>query len=250
LADNLIDLNSNFTTGTPTENAGLRIMRGDSSAVQIRWNESTDRWEFTNDGTNFSVIAPLASPTFTGTVSGITKSMVGLGSVDNTADADKPVSSATTTALALKANLASPTFTGTNTVANITVSGTSNMSANGVQFSDGTQTKMAVASLTAIKTAVTANTTLDALGTDANTRDTLVPINGAFNVSFEATGNAKYAVGASISFYQASGTGGNITGNGITVLSTPGGTLRALYSSVTATKIAATTWLLAGDLKV
>ena len=38
--------------------------------------------------------APLASPTFTGTVSGITKSMVGLGNVDNTADADKPISTA------------------------------------------------------------------------------------------------------------------------------------------------------------
>ena len=83
--------------------------------------------------------APIASPTFTGTVSGISKSMVGLGSVDNTADADKPISTATqaaldtkvsaenfTTALALKANttdvntalglkapIESPTFTGT-----------------------------------------------------------------------------------------------------------------------------------------
>jgi hypothetical protein len=40
------------------------------------------------------VKAPLASPTFTGTVSGVTKTMVGLGSVDNTADASKPVSTA------------------------------------------------------------------------------------------------------------------------------------------------------------
>jgi hypothetical protein len=57
--------------------------------------------------------APLASPTFTGTVAGITKSMVGLGNVDNTTDAGKPVSTATQTALDLKANLASPTLTGT-----------------------------------------------------------------------------------------------------------------------------------------
>ena len=53
------------------------------------------------------------SPTFTGTVSGITKAMVGLDEVDNTSDADKPVSTATQTALDLKAPLASPTFTGT-----------------------------------------------------------------------------------------------------------------------------------------
>jgi hypothetical protein len=46
--------------------------------------------------------APLANPTFTGTVSGITKGMVGLGNVDNTSDTNKPISSATQTALDAK----------------------------------------------------------------------------------------------------------------------------------------------------
>ena len=46
--------------------------------------------------------APIESPTFTGTVGGITKSMVGLGNVDNTTDANKPISTATQTALDLK----------------------------------------------------------------------------------------------------------------------------------------------------
>lgn len=46
-------------------------------------------------------------------VSALTKSSVGLGNVDNTSDADKPVSTATQSALDLKAPLASPTFTGT-----------------------------------------------------------------------------------------------------------------------------------------
>jgi hypothetical protein len=55
----------------------------------------------------------LVSPTFTGTVSGITKAMVGLTNVDNISDANKPVSSAQQSVLNLKANLASPTFTGT-----------------------------------------------------------------------------------------------------------------------------------------
>jgi hypothetical protein len=59
--------------------------------------------------------APINSPTFTGTVSGIDKSMVGLGSVDNTTDAAKPISTATQAALDLKAQLASPTLTGTPT---------------------------------------------------------------------------------------------------------------------------------------
>lgn len=48
--------------------------------------------------------APIASPTFTGTVGGVTKAMVGLGNVDNTSDASKPVSTATQSALDLKLN--------------------------------------------------------------------------------------------------------------------------------------------------
>jgi hypothetical protein len=60
--------------------------------------------------------APLASPSFTGIVSGITKSMVGLGNVDNTADANKPISNAMQSALNGKASLDSPAFTGTPTI--------------------------------------------------------------------------------------------------------------------------------------
>jgi hypothetical protein len=67
LADNIIDLNSNFTSGTPSENSGIRVVRGDESNVQVRWNESQDKWQFTNDGSVFFDIAPAQSPTFTGT---------------------------------------------------------------------------------------------------------------------------------------------------------------------------------------
>ena len=80
---------------------------------------------FTTMASSIALKAPLASPTFTGTVSGVTKTMVGLGSVDNTADTAKPISSATQTALDLKlasataestyAPLASPALTGTPT---------------------------------------------------------------------------------------------------------------------------------------
>lgn len=43
----------------------------------------------------------------------VTKADVGLGNVDNTSDASKPISTAQQAALNLKANIASPTFTGT-----------------------------------------------------------------------------------------------------------------------------------------
>lgn len=53
----------------------------------------------------------------------LVKADVGLSNVDNTSDANKPVSTATQTALNLKAPLASPTFTGTATAAALTVTG-------------------------------------------------------------------------------------------------------------------------------
>jgi hypothetical protein len=48
--------------------------------------------------------APISNPSFTGTVNGITKSMVGLSNVDNTSDLNKPISTAQQTALNLKAD--------------------------------------------------------------------------------------------------------------------------------------------------
>ena len=85
--------------------------------------------------------APLASPIFTGTVSGITSSMVGLGNVNNTSDANKPVSTATQSALDLKAPLSSPTFTGTITSSGkLIVGATSAVSASAVlEASSNTQ---------------------------------------------------------------------------------------------------------------
>jgi hypothetical protein len=98
--------------------------------------------------------APINSPSFTGTVSGITKGMVGLGLVDNTTDATKPISAATqaaldlkastsdlnnaltlkanVTALNLKAPIASPTFSG-------------NVEAAGFKIVNGTSTQYLMA---------------------------------------------------------------------------------------------------------
>jgi len=62
----------------------------------------------TTISTALGLKAPIASPTFTGTVGGITKSMVGLGNADNTSDANKPISTATQTALDAKLAITEP----------------------------------------------------------------------------------------------------------------------------------------------
>ena len=59
-----------------------------------------------------SAAAPVQSVAGRGGVVVLTKTDVGLVNVDNTSDLNKPVSTATQTALNLKADLASPTFTG------------------------------------------------------------------------------------------------------------------------------------------
>jgi hypothetical protein len=55
-----ITLNSDFTTGTPTEDGGIIVKRGDDDDAIIRWNETLNYWELTNDGTTFSKILTYA----------------------------------------------------------------------------------------------------------------------------------------------------------------------------------------------
>jgi len=90
--DNIIIINKGHGLGSATPNnvSGIEIDRGSSLNVSIRWNETDDKWQLTNDGINYSDIplnavtsseldlkANIAGPTFTGTVSGITAAMVG-----------------------------------------------------------------------------------------------------------------------------------------------------------------------------
>ena len=85
IEDNFITLNSNVTGGSPSENAGIEISRGASANVQIRWNESTDRWQFTNDGTLFYNLGEggVTGPTGN-TGSGATGNTGNTGSTGNT----------------------------------------------------------------------------------------------------------------------------------------------------------------------
>lgn len=59
IGDNILVLNSD-EAGTPSQNAGLEVERGTATNVLVRWNETTDRWQFTNDGSTYYNI-PLSS---------------------------------------------------------------------------------------------------------------------------------------------------------------------------------------------
>jgi hypothetical protein len=60
--DNIIVLNSNVTA-TPALNAGVEVERGTSANVLVRWNETNDKWEVTNDGTTYGNIVTTSSST-------------------------------------------------------------------------------------------------------------------------------------------------------------------------------------------
>jgi hypothetical protein len=56
VADNILTLNSD-ATGAPSQNAGIEVERGDEANVQVRWNEGSQKWTFTNNG---AVYFPMA----------------------------------------------------------------------------------------------------------------------------------------------------------------------------------------------
>ena len=84
-----------------------------TSDIQEQINTKSNITDVSTLQTLVNTKANIISPTFTWTVNGITKTMVGLSNVDNTSDLLKPISTLTLTALGLKSPLASPTFTGT-----------------------------------------------------------------------------------------------------------------------------------------
>ena len=59
IEDNIIVLNSNVS-GSPLTNAGVEVQRGTSDNVSIRWNETSDKWEITEDGSAYLEIGTTA----------------------------------------------------------------------------------------------------------------------------------------------------------------------------------------------
>lgn len=56
IEDNKVNLNSNFT-GSPTTDAGIVVERGTEADVEILWNETSDKWTLTNNGSDYHAIA-------------------------------------------------------------------------------------------------------------------------------------------------------------------------------------------------
>jgi len=110
--------------------------------------------------------APLASPAFTGTVSGVTKAMVGLGSVDNTSDASKPVSTAQAAANAAVQAYAIQRSNHTGTQAVGTITGLGGAATLSVGTTAGTVAAGDDSRITGALSTATATTTYQPLDAD------------------------------------------------------------------------------------
>ena len=123
VADNIVDLNSSVVTGTPTTNAGIRVVRGDEPATQLRWTEATDQWSYTNDGTTyFAIVGATDTQTLTNktiaagsnTITGLTNSnLSGTAAISN---ANLANSSTTIGSTAIALGASSTTLSGLTSV--------------------------------------------------------------------------------------------------------------------------------------
>ena len=237
-----------YLVAATTTSTEIGYVAGVTSSIQTQLNDK----------------APKASPTFTGepaaptanadqndTQIATTAFVVGQASTsDPVSDGTAAVGTSlryaradhvhpTDTSLAPKA---APTFTGKVTVA-----------ADGIEFTDGVQTKQGVPSLTPIKANITTDVTTSTLPSALTYRDALTAVAGAYSIKVDAdsTNSITFPIGTTLSFYQSIGTGGAsiVAGAGVTLLFTPGLVFRDRYSSVSLTKTAANTWLVFGDLK-
>lgn len=118
---------------------------------------------------------------------------------------------------------------------------------SGVAFSDGTQTKQGVPSISSF-ISKTASYTLDSL----TLRDNIIEVDSASatTITIPPDSSLNLPIGSSLDVIQINTGEVNIAaGAGVTINSTPGLKLRTRWSSCTLLKRAANSWLVYGDLK-
>jgi len=151
---------------TSASNASTSASNASTSASNAATSETNAATSASNAATSAGEAASAVSDHATSTANphSVTKAQVGLGSADNTSDADKPVSTATQSALNLKAPLESPSLTGTPTAP------TAAAATNTTQIATTAFVRTEVANLVAAAPAAldTLNELSAALGNDAN----------------------------------------------------------------------------------
>ena len=204
-----------------------------------------------SDTTSVHGIADTTQLALLSDVAAVTKTTLGLGNVDNTSDADKPVSTATVTAIATAKSEAIAEVTAVIDGAPNALNTLNELAAalgDDANFASTVTTSLAakVDSYTPI-TQKTASYTLSTL----DHRDDLIEMgsSSALTLTIPLNSSIAYPVGTSFDVLQTGSGQVTIAGAaGVTVNATPGLKLRTQWSSATVFKRAENTWVVYGDL--
>ena len=208
-----------------------------------------------DDTTNVHGIADTSLLALKSEVAAVTKTTLGLGNVTNTADADKPVSTAQSTAIATaKAEAIADATAQVNALVTGAPAAMNTLDELAAALGDDanfaasvtTSLGLKVDSLTPISQK-SASYTLSSL----TERDDLIEMGSAsaMTVTIPTDATVNFPIGTSIDILQTSTGQVTIAGaGGVTVNATPGLKLRTTWSSCTLFKRAANTWVVYGDL--
>ena len=244
------------------------------AGVGIDWNAGTEAFDIDStvatktyadnavsthdsDTTNVHGIANTALLATTADVAAVTKTSLGLGNVDNTADTAKPVSTAQSTAIATaKAEAIADATSQVNALLTGAPAALNTLDELAAALGDDanfaasvtTSLGLKVDSLTPISQK-TASYTLSSL----TERDDLIEMGSgsALTLTIPTDATLNFPIGTSIDILQTGA--GQVTiapvSGTVTVNATPGLKLRTTWSSATLFKRAANTWVVFGDLK-
>ena len=210
-----------------------------------------------DDTTNVHGIADTALLALKSEVAAVTATTLGLGNVTNTADADKPVSTAQSTAIATaKAEAISDATSQVNALLTGAPAALNTLDELAAALGDDanfaasvtTSLGLKVDSLTPISQKSTSYT-LSSL----TERDDLIEVNSSYGcvISIPTDATLDFPIGTSIDILQTGAgqvTIAAVTPGTTTVNATPGLKLRTTWSSCTLFKRAANTWVVYGDL--
>jgi len=242
------------------------------AGVGIDWNAGTEAFDIDStvatktyadgavsthqaDTTNVHGIADTSLLATTADVAAVTKTSLGLGNVDNTADASKPVSTAQSTAIATaKAEAIADATSQVNALLTGAPAALNTLDELAAALGDDanfaasvtTSLGLKVDSLTPISQK-TASYTLSSL----TERDDLIEMGSgsALTLTIPTNATVAYPVGTSLDILQTGAGQVTIAGAaGVTVNATPGLKLRTQWSSATLFKRAENTWVVFGDL--
>lgn len=248
--------------------SGATVDQSLLAGVGIDWNTITEQFDIDstvatktyadnavsthNDTTsNVHGIADTSLLATTADVAAVTAASLGLGNVDNTSDADKPVSTATVTAIATAKSEAIAEVTAVIDGAPNALNTLNELAAalgDDANFASTVTTALAakVDSYTPI-TQKSASYTLSTL----DHRDDLIEMgsSSALTLTIPLNSSIAYPVGTSFDVLQTGVGQVTIAGAaGVTVNATPGLKLRTQWSSATVFKRAENTWVVYGDL--